>query len=66
MADTPLLTCVNCDCSAASIWQPCPHAVSTNVNCLQSNNNNIYLKSNIQCTERYEFSGLYNNKIQLQ
>ena len=30
------------------------------------NNNNIYLKSNIQCTYRYEFSGLYNNNIQLQ
>ena len=29
-------------------------------------NNNIYLKSNIQCTYRYEFSGLYNNNIQLQ
>ena len=31
-----------------------------------NNNNNIYLKSNIQCTYRYEFSGLYNNNIQLQ
>ena len=28
-----------------------------------NNNNNIYLKSNIQCTYRYEFSGLYNNNI---
>ena len=33
---------------------------------LCNNNNNIYLKSNIQCTYRYEFSGLYNNNIQLQ
>ena len=31
-----------------------------------NNNNNIYLKSNIQCTYRYEGSGLYNNNIQLQ
>ena len=35
-------------------------------NCFNNNNNNIYLKSNIQCTYRYEFSGLYNNNIQLQ
>ena len=26
--------------------------------CTCFNNNNIYLKSNIQCTYRYEFSGL--------
>ena len=32
----------------------------------RGSNNNIYLKSNIQCTYRYEFSGLYNNNIQLQ
>ena len=36
------------------------------VKCVNNNNNNIYLKSNIQCTYRYEFSGLYNNNIQLQ
>ena len=30
-----------------------------------NNNNNIYLKPNIQCTKKYEFSGLY-NKMQLQ
>ena len=38
----------------------------THWNVLNNNNNNIYLKSNIQCTYRYEFSGLYNNNIQLQ
>ena len=40
--------------------------IQSHSNPLNYNNNKIYLKSNIQCTYRYEFSGLYNNNIQLQ